>query len=168
MITAAYREQNRLMHETDDTYGRMGKLYVDHVRHAAEKLAAGSILDYGCGKSTLRHGMPEWPDFREFDPAVPGKDAPPDPADLVVCTDVMEHIEPEFCDAVLDDIRRLSLRGAFFVIATKPAIKPLPDGTNPHKIIQDEGWWLPKLCARWRLEQFENNPKRFAAFMRNR
>lgn len=166
MITEAYRIQNRLMHAEDDTYGRMGKLYVDHVNYVANQIGAASILDYGCGKSTLRQAMPGWPDFREYDPAVAGKEGLPDKADLVVCTDVMEHIEPQFCDEVLDHIQALAMRGVFFVIAIKPAIKPLPDGTNPHKILESEIWWLNKLCKRWHLWQFENNPKRFAVFMK--
>lgn len=161
LITEAYRAINAQMHAVDDSYGRMGSRYVDYVRVAAEQLRAASILDYGCGKHTLRQAMPDWHDYREYDPALPGYDAPPDVADMVVCTDVMEHIEPAFCDAVLDDILRLGRNGVFFVIAMRPADKPLPDGTNPHKICEDEGWWLQKICLRWRVNFFERNKKRF-------
>lgn len=161
MITDAYRALNAEMHAVDDKYGRMGSRYVDHVRMMAERYRITSILDYGCGKHTLRTAMPEWVDFREYDPALPGFDTPPQPADMVVCTDVMEHIEPQFCDAVLDDIHRLATSGVLFVITMVPAEKPLPDGTNPHRICEDEWWWLQKLCPRWRLDLFERNKKRF-------
>lgn len=161
MISEQYRAMNAEMHRVDDSYGRMGQRYADHVRAAAKVLGAKSILDYGCGKHTLRDAMPEWQDFREYDPALPGFDAPPSEADLVTCTDVMEHIEPEHLDAVLDDIQSLAVRGVFFVITMVPAAKPLPDGTNPHKICETEAWWLPKLMQRWRAYAFENNGKRF-------
>ena len=161
MITEEYRALNAEMHRTNNDYGRMGERYVGHVRMVADKIGAASILDYGCGKHTLRDGMPDWPDFREYDPALPGFDAPPEPADLVVCTDVMEHIEPEHLTAVLDDIALLASKGVFFVITMRPAQKPLPDGTNPHRIVEDETWWLPHLMQRWRPLAFENNKKRF-------
>lgn len=161
MISEEYRRVNAEMHKVNDDYGRMGQRYADHVRATAAVVGGKSILDYGCGKHTLRNAMPEWQDFREYDPALPGFDAPPDPADVVVCTDVMEHIEPEHLDAVLDDIQRLAGKGVFFVITMVPAGKLLPDGTNPHKICETEAWWLPKLMARWRLWAFENGPKRF-------
>ena len=161
MISAAYREMNAEMHRVDNSYGRMGGRYADHVRAVAERLGVVSILDYGCGKHTLRSAMPEWVDFHEYDPALAGFDTPPDPADLVTCTDVMEHIEPEHLDAVLDDIQRLARKGVFFVITMTPAAKPLPDGTNPHKICEPEAWWLPLLMQRWQAWAFENNGKRF-------
>lgn len=161
MITPEYRAVNAAMHAADDNYGRMGSRYVPFVEAAAQGLRAVSILDYGCGKHTLRQAMPGWGDFREYDPALPGYDARPEPADLVVCTDVMEHIEPQFCDAVLDDIHGLARNGVLFVIAMVPAAKLLPDNTNPHKICEDEGWWLPKLCPRWRINFLERNKKRF-------
>ncbi len=161
MISEQYRAVNAAMHQMDDSYGRMGVRYADHIRAAAQMVGAKSILDYGCGKHTLRDAMTDWPDFREYDPALPGYDTPPDAADFVTCTDVMEHIEPEHLDAVLGDIQRLAGRGVFFVITMVPAAKPLPDGTNPHKICEPETWWLPKLMERWRPLAFENNGKRF-------
>lgn len=168
MISEAYRMMNAEMHRVDDSYGRMGQRYVPAVKTAAYTLGAKSILDYGCGKSTLRTSMPDFPDFREYDPAIEGKNQMPVPADLVTCTDVMEHIEPEHMDAVLDHIASLARCGVFFVIACQPAMKLLPDGTNPHKIIHNEGWWLRHLCARWELRAFEHQGKRFAAIMKVR
>lgn len=165
LITPEYRAINAAMHQADPKYGRMGGNYAAYVQACAVNLKAASILDYGCGKHTLREAMPNWPDFREYDPAMPGFDMPPEPADMVTCTDVMEHIEPEHLDAVLDDIARLAIKGTYFVIAMKPAERLLPDGTNPHKIIEHEGWWLAHLTKRWRLMTLENNRKRFWALM---
>jgi hypothetical protein len=161
MISEAYKAMNAEMHRVDDSYGRMGGRYADHIRATSALLGIASILDYGCGKHTLRSAMPDWGDFREYDPALPGYDARPAPADLVTCTDVMEHIEPEHLAAVLDDIQGLAVKGVFFVITMTPAARTLPDGTNPHKICEPEAWWLPLLMQRWRAWAFENNGKRF-------
>ena len=79
--------------------------------------------------------------IREYDPAVPGKDAEPQPADLVICTDVLEHIEPDCLNDVLDHIRQVSLKYAFVNVSTRPAVKFLQDGRNAHLIIQPADWW---------------------------
>jgi hypothetical protein len=96
------------------------------------------VLDYGCGKGTL-----DLPGIRRYDPAVPEYSKLPDPAHLVVCTDVMEHIEPEYVGNTILHIYSLTKRVAYFQIATrKDKSKNLPDGTNPHKTIRKAGWWL--------------------------
>ncbi len=69
----------------------------------------------------------------EYDPAVAGKDLPPEPADLVVCTDVLEHIEPDCLDDVLSDLARLTKKVLLVNISTRPAVKVLADGSQrPH------------------------------------
>lgn len=116
-------------------------------------MSVSSILDYGCGAGTLGTALKAqaWPfDFREYDPAVPGKDAMPRPADLVVCTDVLEHIERDRLDTVLGHIRALSMQGTFLVISTVPAHKSLPDGRNAHLIVESPDWWRERCTAlRW-------------------
>jgi 2-polyprenyl-3-methyl-5-hydroxy-6-metoxy-1,4-benzoquinol methylase len=106
-----------------------------------------SILDYGCGKGNLAVAMPDLA-IREYDPAIAGKDGEPEPADLVICTDVLEHIEPNYLDDVLDHIRSVTAKFAFLNIATRPAVKTLPDGRNTHLIIRPQDWW------RSRIEKF--------------
>jgi hypothetical protein len=93
---------------------------------------------------------------RNYDPGIPADSALPAPADLVVCTDVLEHIEPEHLDAVLAHIFRLAQRAVFLQIALFPAKKTLPDGRNAHLIVQPANWWLDKIGKHvgrgvWRL-----------------
>lgn len=73
---------------------------------------------------------------------------------MVVCTDVLEHIEPEYLEAVLDDIQRLSKKAAVVVVATREAMKSLPDGRNTHLIVEPYTWWLPKLTDRFNMVSF--------------
>jgi hypothetical protein len=83
--------------------------------------------------------------IREYDPAIPGKDGEPEAAEFVVCTDVLEHIELDCLDEVLDHIRWLAGKYAFLNIATRPAVKVLPDGRNAHLIIESADWWKTRV-----------------------
>lgn len=151
LITDEYRGLNRALHEEISTYGTSGSKYVEHVLTMARAIKAESILDYGCGKRTLEAVLVgEYP-VRNYDPAIPGLDAMPEPADLVVCTDVMEHVEPECVEAVLDHIQQLTRKAVLMSIATTAANKVLADGRNAHLIVQPIEWWFYRLQKRFRV-----------------
>lgn len=107
------------------------------------------ILDYGCGKRTLEKqlGFP----IQNYDPGIPECDVTPVPADIVVCGDVLEHIEPDCLDDVLDDIARLTKKVSILIIATFPARKHFPDGRNLHLIVESPEWWKGKLKEHFRV-----------------
>lgn len=149
MISDAYRQLNAELHARDETYGTSGQKYASHVAEVAAYLKTTSILDYGCGKRTLEQalGFP----IANYDPCVPGCAARPSPAVLTVCTDVLEHIEPDQIDAVLRDLDRVTSRVIFLAVATGPAVKHLADGRNAHLIQQSWEWWQPKIEAKFRL-----------------
>ncbi len=139
LISPEYAALNAQLHRENIGYGVGGGKHADIVQKLCKSLDTRSVLDYGCGKGYLAKSLdfPIW----EYDPAIPGKDASPRPADLVVCTDVLEHIEPERLAFVLADLRRCVKKIGFFVIHTGPAGKTLPDGRNTHLIQRDKGWW---------------------------
>jgi hypothetical protein len=159
LISDAYRKLNAELHKTNPHYGTSSARWASLVGTLSSRLGTRDILDYGCGKSLLKQTL-DWP-IREYDPAIPGKDAAPEPADLVVCTDVLEHIEPECVEYVLDDLQRLTQKVAFLNIATGQARKILPDGRNAHLIQQPLPFWLPLLCQRFTLVTVENGPSEF-------
>jgi len=179
MISEEYRELNRKLHETNPDYGTSGEKYAKLVQELLQAPPFGgqecTILDYGCGKSTLRAALTRLEgvihtnekNWQDFDPCIPSKDAPPKPADLVVCTDVLEHIEPEFLDAVLDDLQRLTRISLFALIATRPAGKNLPDGRNAHLTVEGPNWWVPKLMERFDLSFFRMEGVEFYTVLNN-
>ena len=57
------------------------------------------------------------------------------------CGDVLEHVEPEYLQDVLADIKRCMKRAGLLVISTIPAKKTLPDGRNAHLIVESPLWW---------------------------
>ncbi len=157
LISEEYRKMNESLHESRVDYGTSGARWAPQIFQLAKSLNSKDVLDYGCGKSTLAQGLP-FP-VRQYDPAVPEYSAMPAPADVVVCTDVLEHIEPAMIDDVLDHLRSLTKKAGFFTICCRPANKTLPDGRNAHLIIQPPRWWLDKLWDRFSVGSFHNAPE---------
>lgn len=145
MISPAYREMNRHLHLVNPDFGVNGHRYAGIVQEMTQNLGTKDILDYGCGKRTLEMAL----GFKisNYDPCIDGLDETPDPHDIVVCSDVLEHIEPEELDSVLADLRRVTRIAALLTIDTREASKSLPDGRNAHLIIQKAPWWLPRIWA---------------------
>lgn len=143
LISAAYLEMNKELHETNLSYGIGGNRHVDMVLQLVQATGVKSVLDYGCGKGYLAKALP-FPIW-EYDPAIPGKAESPRKADLVVCTDVLEHVEVDKLAFVLDDIRRCMDKIGYFTISTASAQKTFPNGKNTHLIQQNERWWKKTL-----------------------
>lgn len=158
-ITDGYRALNAELHRSRADYGRRGGRHAPRVLKLLKHFGATTVLDFGCGKGGLAQALPDI-DVREYDPAVTGKDTPPAPADILVCTDVLEHIEPECLDDVLIELQRLTLKVGHLVIATQPdRTKLLPDGRNPHLIVQPAGWWRQRLRPYFRVRQDDKSAK---------
>jgi hypothetical protein len=143
LISAELRDLNARLHVENPAYGVGGATHAPVVLKLLENQRLKSVLDYGSGKGQLAKALPVpiW----EYDPAIPGKDEPPRPADLVVCTDCLEHIEPDKLVFVLDDLRRVVQQIGYFVISTSPAQKTYADGRNTHLIQEGATWWRHRL-----------------------
>jgi len=137
-------------------YGVASFGHAPFVKDILQKTGARSLSDYGAGKQNLKRALHDLglKDFIYFpyDPAFPeyGK---PEPADLVCCIDVLEHIEPAFVEAVLRDLALITRNLGFFSVATGPAEKVLRDGRNAHLIQKKSSWWLPKFCEHFDILQ---------------
>jgi len=166
LISAEYKQMNAQMHRENEAYGKSSGKWVNAVIGLSAKFNCADILDYGCGKGLLKLGIGN--KVREYDPSIEGKDATPEPADMVVCTDVLEHIEPELLDEVLNDIQRCTKQLAFLTVSTRPAKKILPDGRNAHLIQENADWWLPKLMERFELESFQAFNNEFLVVLRSK
>lgn len=150
LISDDYRALNQSLHDSNSRYGAGGHRWARLVKQLVTTHGLVDVLDYGCGKQTLAKALPGIT-VRGYDPAFAELAQTPAPADLVVCGDVLEHVEPEHVDAVLDDLARCTRRMAFLVIATRPARKVLPDGRNAHLSQMPASRWLEKILARFDL-----------------
>ena len=156
MISPEYAALNAELHQRKPGYGSKGKMWAPRVRELARKVGAATILDYGSGKGSLARVLDDL-DVREYDPAVPGKDAAPEPADLVVCTDVLEHVEPGCLDAVIAHIASLAIKAALVAVACRPGKRELLDGRPDHLIVEPPEWWRNRLA---RIAPFQAIPAR--------
>jgi hypothetical protein len=130
-----------------------------------------SISDYGAGKKNLLYTLTELGlknfDYYAYDPVFP-EYGPPKIGDLVCCIDVLEHIEEEFLENVLDDLKNITIKIGFFTIATGPAKKILADGRNAHLIQRSTNWWLEKMCEKFDVEHLQKNPGGFLIIVKSK
>lgn len=154
LISPAYRDQNRELHARNAAYGVSGQMWSGYVANLIKTEGHMTVLDYGCGKGTLKPCLTaaELPCLvAEYDPAIEGKDAEPEPAELVVCTDVLEHIEPAHLNAVLRHLASKTQRKLFCNISIQASTKTLADGRNAHLIIKPAEWWRDRLAKFFRI-----------------
>lgn len=120
LISERYLSLNKDLHD-QGSYGRKGDKWTARVKQLLDQFKPDTVLDYGCGQGALSRSLDRH--IAEYDPAIEGKNSLPAPADLVICTDVLEHIEPELLDNVLDHLKKVTHMALFAVICTRPAKK---------------------------------------------
>jgi len=127
-----------------------------------------TLLDYGCGKAIpyskkecksigLKKPVQELcnlDSFDLYDPAYPKYNKlSKKKYDIVVCTDVMEHIAEQDIDYVLKDILSHSKKTVFLNISCQPALKHFKEGKfkgqNVHISVFDGVWWSDKVKNIW-------------------
>jgi hypothetical protein len=156
VISEEYRKEQTLLHTNPD-YGKASKQFAPIVSNFINKVGITEMLDYGAGKGNLAKSLTVDHDVavKHYDPAIPEWSKKPDSCQFVACIDVLEHIEPDYLDAVLDDLQRCVEFFGFFSIHTGAALKTLSDGRNAHLIQAPSSWWLPQIQKRFNLITFQ-------------
>lgn len=144
LITPEYIKLNKELHARQYNYGITGSERRDYVRPLSD-WGRKAILDYGAGKCQLAKSLGPAYKVTNYDPCVDGLEANPEPHPVVVCSDVLEHVEPECLDAVLEDLYRVTIGVGFFLMGLEPSTKSLSDGRNAHLIIEPPHWWRNRL-----------------------
>jgi len=135
-------EQYRQIHASS-VYGAPAHRLLRFVRPQVLLLRPKSILDYGCGQSelltALALGYPA--ELFWYDPAIPSIASPPaTQVDLVLNTDVLEHIPEADLGNVVSHMASLG-RDALIFVDTRPARTILPNGENAHCTVRSAEWW---------------------------
>ena len=157
VISDVQRQLNAALHQQDGNFGNRadGAGLASHLPAALRRMhelgICSSVLDYGTGKGALverlRADLPAAMAVQGYDPAMPAFAAKPSAAaDILICLDVLEHIEMASIDAVLRDIHALTRQFCYLVIDLQPAVKTLADGRNAHILLAPPEWWTSRLA----------------------
>ena len=151
------------MHKASDGMfnGRSLVKFISIIDSFIKKYNCETLLDYGCGKGTLyTDAFKSVADITEitkpvheiwgvnkvklFDPGYPEHDTLPKDElfDMVISTDVLEHIPSTDLDWVIREIFNYSSNVVFLNIACMQALKKLKDGRNAHISLFTSGEWL--------------------------
>jgi len=127
------------------TYGQTCHAHAAAIHACLIDLKPQVVVEYGCGQSELGRMLPYAGRWVRYDPAISGIDRLDERrADLVINTDVLEHVPQDDLDDLLANIASLSDR-VFFSICTRPALEVLPDGQNAHCTVWPPNRWLEVL-----------------------
>lgn len=152
LISDNMKYLNEELHGRMQKYGTSAYKNLDKIIPPfIEKYNIDEILDYGCGKGTLRAALVKM--FQpikvtNYDPCMPEFSARPTGTfQSVLCNDVLEHVEPEFLDNVLEDIYNYGEDYFYFAIGLTESTKKLANGQQNHLIVENSEWWKMKLVA---------------------
>ena len=155
LISDDYKSLNEQLHEAHEEFGNRNDFLARELPTSIAILHKlfkyNSVLDYGCGKGLILESLnkklhPLGIDLQGYDPCIKEFAEPPLPADILLCTDVLEHVEPEKIKEVLEHINTLTINVCYLIIDLLPATKTLADGRNAHINLQTHGWWLDALA----------------------
>ncbi len=133
------------LHKNNATYGSTGSVHTPELILFIEYLKPKVVLDYGCGKGALINELSKiFPEieFYGYDPAIPGRtQIPVKTADLVISTDVFEHIPETELEEVIENISKIS-QNCYFNLHHAAAITLLANGENAHCTIKPSCWYV--------------------------
>lgn len=141
-----YIEQYSQIH-SEKEWGNSSVIFKYPVILALVERRPKTVLDYGCGQSPLHQEIAINKDIKilRYDPSIPEISTPPaERVDLIINTDVLEHIPEQDLDDVLTHMKSLS-EHVFFNISTRLAGEILPSGENAHCTVYPATWWQEKL-----------------------
>lgn len=138
-ISEEMREQIRELHAKGKWPGKCFDRHFPKIKKIVDTEGYKTILDYGCGKA--KYHPKEW-NIKKYDPGVPEFSRKPGGTyDLVICTDVLEHVEEEHIMFVLSELISFAEKGLYLCIHLGKAKQILPDGRNAHILIKSKDWW---------------------------
>lgn len=166
-----YANQLKQLHEKSAAFG-VGNVTQKHyktIRAVIEKRRMTSLLDYGCGKGHfLQFAKDNMPNLVASGYDVASDEygvLPAGPFEMVICLDVLEHVEFGALGNVLSEIRDRTEQIFLCSVANYPAGKKLPDGRNAHVTQMPFGYWFTLFSAYFRVDQFVRTGKAEGLFV---
>lgn len=131
----------RRMHQQGTFSGGSLEIHLSEIKQLIKEYDIHSLLDYGCGKAKC-HKKKLVEKTTLYDPyCEPYSSKPEGTFDMVICTDVMEHVPEEDVGKVLAELLNYTDKVLYLSIATYPASKKFSNGNNVHLTIKPKEWW---------------------------
>jgi hypothetical protein len=144
LITKDYIHELKKIHKKDEDWGTGPRGNIIRICNFLYANNVKRLLDYGCGKGeNLGWFLPIV--VTNYDPAIPEWSRCPKAEDYLLCTDVLEHVEPAYIENVIEHLVSKFNKKAFLSIPLKKSKKLLSDGRNAHLIVKPAFWWIELL-----------------------
>jgi hypothetical protein len=141
MVEQELINQYKIIHK-QYKYGSSGIRLLADIQPFVDQLKPESILDYGCGNSKLLDKIETEAEKYKYDPAMEEyNELKIDKVDLLLCTDVIEHLPVNLIHDFIKRLKALS-ENIILCISTQPAEKTLPNGMNAHLTIMSIEAWI--------------------------
>jgi len=169
-ITDKYKQLNVQMHNEKPMYGVGGGFWAGAIWEFALKIGGRTCLDYGAGKQWLgKSALKRHMRVTSYDPCVEEISSCPEiKFDIVICTDVLEHIEPDCLVNVFADLDYYSEKGIFLAISTRKGEKIMADGRDNHLIVKSFEWWIDQFPCHWEFEKHGEDDEKFWGVIRKK
>lgn len=154
LISENHRDTRKTFYESPFVFSNIAEQFSPIVSEIINNNQFTSILEYGAHNTNLVTSLSTNHEIklRCYDPAIPQFLRRPEAAEMTVCMDFIEKVEPEFLDNTLIDIASLTEQLALFVIQCGPANHPFSDGRDINLTQEPLSWWLSKLLDRFELD----------------
>lgn len=167
LFSEAHLEQQKELHQSFPAYGQSSLVFAPMVSELINANSVTSLIDYGCGLGLLRDNLELNGELavQNYDPALEQHATRPQPAEMLVCLDVLDVIEDDKIDAVLDDLKALTDKMAFLSINTETANQEGEGGDQ--RSFKPVEWWLPKIMERFELHYFSRIDHGFVVVLKS-
>jgi len=158
LISKTYLKEIEYQHNTSE-WGMAGFNHVPYIIDLANSINAKNILDYGsgCGKTANELRKNNFT-VLEYEPGIESKRKNLKlinnlnfKTDLIICTDVLEHIERKKLINVLNHLKSINCMYYYVTVGTGPSYRFLSNGANAHLIQEDEHWWYNTLSKIFKI-----------------
>ncbi|MCV6598921.1 MAG: class I SAM-dependent methyltransferase [Alphaproteobacteria bacterium] len=144
LLNEKYINQYEELHNSKEDFGTSSLSFIEEICFIINIYKPKTILDYGCGKGVLADKLQEIyknKKIYKYDPAIKEySKIPVNKVDMVINTDVLEHIPEQDIPNILEHISSIC-RFAYFNLHHAKAQNILPNGENAHCTVKDPDWY---------------------------